>query len=254
MTVSFARLPCPESPVRGVDPRWKLAALVLATACVAALHSWPATLLALTLALGLAGLARLPPAWLAARLGTVGLVLVPFAVSLPFLVGSPEPLLAWGWLHVSAEGVAAAAALCARALAVVTLMLVLVTTAPPDATLKAAHALRVPGLLVQLLLLTYRYIDVVTAELVQMRVAVRTRGYRNRPTWHSYRTIGNVTGTLLVRGVERADRVGQAMRCRGFDGRFRSLTDFRTTWRDVVFFVAVTGLFGGLLAWDRFVP
>jgi hypothetical protein len=35
------------------------------------------------------------------------------------------------------------------------------------------------------------------------------------------------------------------MRCRGFDGRFRSLTEFRTTIADVAFFLLVGG--GGIV-------
>jgi cobalt/nickel transport system permease protein len=145
--------------------------------------------------------------------------------------------------------------LLAKAMAILTLMLVLLATAPPEATFKAAHALHVPGLLVQLAMLTVRYTYLFGSELARMRVALRVRGYRNRVSWHSYRTIGHVAGTLLVRGYERAERVGQAMCCRGFDGRFRSLTEFRTTARDVAFFVALVGATAGLAAWDWwFVP
>ena len=48
--------------------------------------------------------------------------------------------------------------LLCKAAALVLLALVVLATAPLDATLKAAHALRVPGLLVQLTLLSYRYL------------------------------------------------------------------------------------------------
>jgi cobalt/nickel transport system permease protein len=99
----------------------------------------------------------------------------------------------------------------------------------------------VPGLLVQLAMLTHRYIFVLDAELARLRTALRVRGFRNRPSRHSYRTVGHVAGTLLVRGYERAERVGQAMRCRGFDGRFRSLTEFRTTRADRWFFCVLVG-------------
>jgi cobalt/nickel transport system permease protein len=251
MTVSFARIPCPESSLRRLDARWKLAGLTLAMAAVAAMQSWPPAVISLVVGLLLAGQGRLPRSWILARLGTVGLVLAPFALTLPFLLtGAGPPLFAWGWVQVSLHGSTAAVALCAKTLAIATLTLVLLATAPLDATLKAARALWVPGLLVQVILLTYRYVDVVTAELTQMRIAVRTRGYRNRPTRHSYHTIGNVAGTLLVRSAERAERVSQAMRCRGFDGQFRSLTEFRTTLPDVLFFVVLTVVFAALLTWS----
>ena len=87
-------------------------------------------------------------------------------------------------------------------------------------------------------------------EFGRLRTALRVRGYRNRMTVHSYRTIAHVAGTLLVRGAERADRVGQAMRCRGFDGRFRSLTEFHTRPADVAAFLATVAVALGLLVWD----
>jgi cobalt/nickel transport system permease protein len=76
------------------------------------------------------------------------------------------------------------------------------------------------------------------------------RGFRNRPSLRSYRTVGHVAGTLLVRSSEQAERVAQAMRCRGFDGRFRSLTEFRTTAADGILFLLVVVVAGGLVFWD----
>jgi cobalt/nickel transport system permease protein len=143
-----------------------------------------------------------------------------------------------------------AALIVLKAVAVLTLVLVAWATAPWEVTLKALHALRVPGLLVQLLALTYRYLFLLGEEVVRLRTALRVRGYRNRANLHSYRTVGHVAGTLLVRSHERAERVGQAMRCRGFDGRFRALVDFRTRARDVLAFALIVGTAAGLLAWD----
>jgi cobalt/nickel transport system permease protein len=137
-----------------------------------------------------------------------------------------------------------------KTLTLVLLMLVLLATAPLPDTFKAAQMLRVPGLLVQLAVLTYRYIFVLGSELNRIRVALRVRGYRNRMSLHSYRTAGHVAGALLVRGYERAERVGQAMRCRGFDGRFRSLNEFRTRAEDVLLFVLILGSAIALLVWD----
>jgi cobalt/nickel transport system permease protein len=251
MTLSLALLPCPDSPLRRLDPRWKLAALTLAVALVALLHTLPAALAALVGAVALLLLARLPPGWWLKRLGIVALFLGVFAVACPFLLDGPGLTWRLGPVQVSLYGLVAGLLLLAKGLAIVALMLVLLATAPLDVTLKAAHALRVPGLLVQLVLLTYRYIFVVGQELARLRVALRTRGYRNRVSRHSYRTIGNVTGSLLVRSYERAERVGQAMRCRGFDGRFRALVDFRTSPADVLAFGLIVGAGIGLVLWER---
>jgi cobalt/nickel transport system permease protein len=148
------------------------------------------------------------------------------------------------------QGLALAVLICLKALTIVILMLVLLATSPFTTLLKAGHLLRVPGLIIQLAVLAYRYAFVLSSELTRLRVALRVRGYRNRASRHSYRTVGHVAGTLLVRGYERAERVGQAMRCRGFQGQFHTLGDFGTRPADVAFFAALATAAAALLFWD----
>jgi cobalt/nickel transport system permease protein len=250
MTLRFDPLLGSESPLRRLDPRWKLAGLGLAVVVAAVLQTLPAALLALAGALVLLLVSRLPLRWYGARVASVVLFLMPFALLLPFVVGGAGAGWSVGPVRLSVSGMGLALLLCAKAVTVVTLMFVLLAAAPLDATLKAAHALRVPGLVIQLAVLTYRYVFVLAEELTRLRVALRVRGYRNRATLHSYRTVGHVAGALLVRGHERAERVGQAMRCRGFDGRFRSLATFRTTALDVLVFGAIVGWSAGLVVLD----
>jgi cobalt/nickel transport system permease protein len=183
-------------------------------------------------------------------MAALALVLAFFAVLLPVLLHDDGPSWYLGPVRVSLYGLKVAGLICLKAVTVVTLVLVVLVTAPLDATLKAAHALRVPGLLIQIAVLTYRYLFLLADELGRMLVALRVRGYRLRPRPQRFRMAGHLTGIVLVRGYERAERVGQAMRCRGFDGRFRSLTAFRTTAADVAAFVLLVGSAAGLLVWD----
>jgi cobalt/nickel transport system permease protein len=240
---------CFHSPLGRFDPRWKLAALVPATVAAALLQSlWPA-LTAFLLALVLVSLAKIPWLWLGKRLAEVALFLALFVVWLPLAV--PGDGFDLGPLSLSFAGLTLAALVLLKALTIVILMLVLWTTAPMIGTLKAAHALHCPGLIVQLTVLTYRYLFLLLEELGRLRIALRVRGYRHRANLHSYRTVGHVTGALLLRSYEQAERVGQAMRCRGFDSQFRSLTEFQTRLADVVWFFAIILAAAGLLIWDR---
>ena len=250
MTLIFTPPPRTDSPLSRLDPRWKLVAVASAAAAAAVVHTPPAAAAALAGAALLAALGRLPPRWCLTRVGAAVLFVAVFAVPLVFF--HPRNDRAWtvGPATLSAAGAETALVLVCKAAALVLLALVLAATAPLDATLKAAHALRVPGLLVQLTLLSYRYLFLLADELGRLRIALRVRGYRNRANLHSYRTIGAVTGSLLVRGWERAERVGQAMRCRGFDGRFRALHDFQTRGADVLFFATAMVVAVGLLSWD----
>lgn len=239
-----------SSPLHRLDPRWKLAALLPAACAVAALQSPLAALVALAGALALVALARLPWRWFGVRLGTALLVPAFLVVWLP-LIPRPgdEPVYFYG-VALSITGMLYAVVLLMRAACIVSLVLVMLATAPLQDTFKAAQALRIPSWLVQIALLSYRYVFVLAEEFVRLRTALRVRGYRNRAGLHGYRTIGQVAGTLLVRGHERSERVAQAMRCRGFDGRFRSLDAFHTRAIDVLFFAAVVIGAAALLAWD----
>ncbi len=239
--VEYARR---DSPLQRMDPRWKLAGVVLGCAAIVSLRTPTAAALALAGTLALLLLSRLPMRWFLARLGGVAVFLGLVVVILPLTLPGEE--VALGPVRLSARGLAVAALIVLKALALIGLVLLLFATGPVDAVLKAARSLWMPGLLVQLLMLTQRYVRLLADELHKLRIALRLRGYRNRMSRHAYRTISHVTGTLLVRSYERAERVGQAMRCRGFDGSFRSLQTFRTRPEDVALFALVVLLSGGL--------
>ena len=89
MTLAFEQLPCTDSPLSRLDPRWKLAALLVAVAGSAVLRSLPAAAVALAGALLLA--------WLGLFFG---LVTVFFSVSASptFLVGAVLLGAAFGML------------------------------------------------------------------------------------------------------------------------------------------------------------
>jgi cobalt/nickel transport system permease protein len=249
MTLALEHLEIAASPLGRWDVRWKLAALVPAAIVAALLQTLPCALVAFAAALSLVVLGRLPPRWYLVRIGSLSLFLLLFVVWLPF-THDAGPTWVLGRVALSQDGVVLAAVIVLKSLAAVTCILVVWATAPLDVNLKAAHALHLPGVVIHIVLLTYRYLFLLAEELGRLRIALRVRGYRNRATAHSYRTIGHVTGTLLVRSYERAERVGQAMRCRAFDGRFRSLAEFCTHGRDVAAFLIITLGAAALLAGD----
>ena len=249
MTLALRHRDVPDSPPARWDARWKLAAVLVAVAGTAFLNRVPPAAIALGAGAVLLALSRLPGRWVRTRLAGLALAALPFVLILPFTLDGP------GWdlgpVHVSERGLLAGAAVALRCLAIGAFALVLVGTAPVHHTLAAAHRLRVPGLLVLLALLAYRYAFVLADELRRLRVALRVRGFRAKANRHGYRTLGHVTGAVLVRGADRADRVADAMRCRGFDGRFHTLTAFRTTIGDVAAFVLLTAATIALVIWDR---
>lgn len=251
MNLPLRYRPVPDSPPARWDARWKLAAVLAAAFGIAALNHLAPAAVAFAAGLVLLAAARLPARWVQARLAVFALAALPFLVVLPFTLDTAGPGWNLGPVRVSERGLVAGLAVFFRCMAIGTFALVLVGTAPLHHTLTAAHKLKVPGLLVLLALLAYRYAFLLADELRRLRVALWVRGFRTRANRHGYRTLGHVVGAVLVRGADRAGHVADAMRCRGFDGRFHTLTAFRTTPADVAACLLVIAGTAGLLVWDR---
>jgi cobalt/nickel transport system permease protein len=252
MTLNLDQPRCYQSLLGRLDARWRLAALVLAALCVALLNEFSPALTGLFLAIALAALCRIPWGWLGRRLGALTLFILVFVGWLPWLQPEGGQSLRVGPLSLSAPGVMLALTILCKSLTLVTLIVILNVSAPLETTLQAATSLRVPRLLTHLILLVHRYLFLFGDEFGRMRIALRVRGYRNQMNLHTYRTVGHITGALLIRGYERAERVSQAMRCRGFSGQFHSLSDFKTRPVDVLGFLVIAASAAGLSVWDFF--
>jgi len=92
--------------------------------------------------------------------------------------------------------------------------------------LHAMQAIRVPRLFVMLMAFMWRYVYVLVDEARRMMQARDARG-KQGSLWRRAVVVGAMTGSLFLRGYERAERVGQAMVARGYDGTIPLLTPLR---------------------------
>jgi cobalt/nickel transport system permease protein len=129
-------------------------------------------------------------------------------------------------------------------LAIAAMALVGATTTPGEAC-HALQELRVPGLLVMVIALALRYVELMGREMKALRCARDLRRC-GRPAPGEWREPGHLAGTLMVRTIERAERVHGAMLLRGFDGRFRLLESEPPRLADFSFLGAMTAACVGL--------
>jgi cobalt/nickel transport system permease protein len=230
-----------NSPLHRIDPRVRLTAAAAFATVAAVSYRLPALGAALAAAILLAVLARLPAKAVAARLLAVNALGVLLWVMLPFTVPG-ETLVRLGPLAASVEGVRMAAQITLKSNAIVLAFMSLVATLSPAAIGHALHRMHLPDKIVHLLLMAYRYIFVLEEEYQRLVRAARIRGFRAGTDLHTYRTYAYLVGMLFVRAADRAERVRNAMLCRGFRHRFHSLQEFRTTERDIVFGAAMTAV------------
>jgi cobalt/nickel transport system permease protein len=140
----------------------------------------------------------------------------------------PGRAIALGPLNASHEGLQLAVVLNLRALAILGVAFAVVYSTPMVVWLRAVQSLGCPRRLIEITLMTYRYLFTLGWELTRMRWALVLRGFRNRANRATWRTLAQVVGVTLLRSLERTERVRQALACRGFQGRLRTLHEFRT--------------------------
>ncbi|MBL3562662.1 cobalt ECF transporter T component CbiQ [Rhodovulum sulfidophilum] len=224
----------PGAALDGIDPRARVIGAG-AFACVTVACSWlPVLLAALMLALGLMALSGRPVGATLRRMAAMDGFIFLLVAMLPFTTPGAPVFTLWGF-DASREGLVHAARILLTANAVVLALLSLVGTLEPVTMGQALHRLGAPDRLVHLLLFTIRYIEVLRAEYLRLRRAMKVRCFRPGTSWHSYRSLGYLVGMMLVRAVERSERVLAAMKCRGFSGRMPVLSSLAYGRRDAVF-------------------
>ncbi|MBF0164824.1 MAG: cobalt ECF transporter T component CbiQ [Magnetococcales bacterium] len=228
------------SPVHGLDPRAKLGTTLLFVLCVTSFdaHVVAALLPFACFPLFVSRISRIPPARIAQALKPA----LPFVLAMgclnPLLDRTPVVLIpgieiAGGWFSLTSIVLRFGLALSA-------LFLLTATTGMP-ALGAAARRLGVPAGVIAALLLTWRAIFLIAEEGERMRRAHDLRAFGvKRPPWP---VAARLVGHLLLRSLERAQRLHLAMLARGFDGTLPTMRALRFQPRDGLFFVSWSALF-----------
>jgi cobalt/nickel transport system permease protein len=93
-------------------------------------------------------------------------------------------------------------------------VLILVSVTPFYELTGTLRQLRIPGIFITMFEMTYRYIGVLLLEAYSMNIAYSLRSLHRKGI--EMRDMGSFTGQLLIRSFDRADRVYNAMKCRGY--------------------------------------
>lgn len=216
------------------DPRAKIIGAAALTVVAALARDFTTAAAALLVGILLAAASRPAPGRLARRMLAVnGFIAFLWLTLPPTMPGETAARL--GPLALSREGILTAALITLKCNAIVlTLVALIATSTVPDLG-RGLMRLKVPAKLCFLLLFSYRYLDVIAAEYKRLARAARARGFVPKTNMHTYRSVANLLGMLLVRSLDRSKRVYQAMLLRGFEGRFHSLSLHEAHFSDLIF-------------------
>jgi cobalt/nickel transport system permease protein len=83
------------------------------------------------------------------------------------------------------------------------------------------------------LLFFYRYLFVLTDETERMVRAISFRASNSKIIGFEF--FVTLIGSLLLRTLDRAERIYRAMCCRGFDGHIRMIRSMKISYPEIVF-------------------
>jgi cobalt/nickel transport system permease protein len=243
-----------DSLIHRLDPRAKLITAGAFSIIVALSDRFVALLPSIMVAVFFVFLTRLSLKRVCLRLLMVNLLILTLWLSLPFTFDG-EALFSIGPLTATWEGVYLAAVFTIKSNAIIMMLMAFIATMPVFTLGRALRFFHVPEKMVHLLSFTYRYIHVIHMEYLRLVNAIKIRGFDPGNNIHTYRTYAYIVGMLLLKSYERANRVRQAMLCRGFRGKFYDLNEF--SFKPIDWMVTVISLFAvlgiGILQWTRII-
>lgn len=116
----------------------------------------------------------------------------------------------------------------------------LIVTATIEELCYALRQLHIPKVLVTVILLIYRYLSVLMEEVHRMSQAYSLRAPAQKGL--HIKTWGPFVGMLLLRSMDRAQRVYESMCIRGFQGEFYLTGRKRFGWADGIYLAVWTAV------------
>ena len=150
------------------------------------------------------------------------------------------PLLYIGKMAVSG-GVVSMITLMLKGIYCLMASFLLMATTSIDALCAALRQLHLPPMLVTLLLLTYRYVGVLTEELSVMNDAYHLRAPGQKGIHIS--AWGSFLGQLLLRSMDRAGELYSSMQLRGYHGHFHYASFKRFDKKDAAYVAGAVAVF-----------
>ncbi len=227
-----------DSFLHRADPRVKVVLGALFSVVVALADNYACLTVASCVAITLLLIARLSLKQVLLRLLAVNTFILFLWLFLPFTYGGEE-IFSIGPFNATREGIVYASLITIKSNAIVLALIALIATIPIITLGHALSHLGVPDKLIHLFFFTIRYLQVLHLEYDRLRDAMKIRGFRPRSNMHTYKSLANLIGMLLIKSLDRADRIRKAMACRGFHGKFYLLSHFELKRTDMAMLVCM---------------
>jgi cobalt/nickel transport system permease protein len=216
-----------NSALHRLDARIKVICAVAAIFCDVFLTHWYLPLIFIAVCFGLALYSRASMKVYCKRL-LLPISFVAFiGVIMPFIYGSTVIARVPGiMLPLYTEGIYFGILVFLRCIAAISVLNVLILVTPITTVMDSLAWFRVPSVIIDTMVLMFRYIGILSEESARMyRAQVSRCGHSHSVSYFKkVANYGNIAGSLILRSFDRAVKVGNAMASRGYTGKYALFT------------------------------
>jgi len=228
-----------RSFIHRLDPRTRIIAAIILSFATALCDNLYLAVLYFVISILLITMAQLKPVDVVKRLKPLFWFLLMIWIMLPLTVDG-DILYRFYGLKITGQGVVLCCQITIKSITILLLFVALIATMTIASLGNGLHRIHVPDKMVFLVLMSYRYISVIEDEYKRLLRAAKFRGFIPGTNVHSYKTFAYLAGMLFVRASLRAQRVHQAMLCRGFNQKFHTLDDYPPNRLNLIFLMGIS--------------
>jgi len=234
-------LACADTPLHRLDPRAKFVTTMVFIITVVSFDKYEISRLLpyFFYPAVLVGLGDLSPAYMARKLVLVSPFVLLIGIFNPWL--DRAALVQLGPVVISGGWVSFASLLVRFTLTVGAALILIASTGFP-ALCMAMEKLGAPRIFAVQLLMLYRYLFVLIGESARIIRAHSLRSF-SRKGRISFQVFMQILGNLLLRTIDRAQRIHMAMLSRAFSGEIRISNRYSFGYREWLFVVGFSSLF-----------
>ena len=220
-----------DSVLRKLDPRNKIIIVFLFSVLLAVSRQISVLIIAFLFCILISITSKIDMKQLGKRLIPVNTLNIFLWLFLPFTYPGLS-VFRIGPLEATSEGILYAIQITIKSNAMMMILIALIASTPISIIGQAMSKLGFPDSIIHIFFFTYRYIHVIYREYIRLVNSMKIRGFEPGTNLHTYKTVAYMIGMILVHAADRAQRVHQAMLCRGFTGQFYSLREFTISRTD----------------------
>ena len=237
-----------DSPIHRLDSRIKFIVVLIFTAVVISLPRTSPSILA-CYAIGpftILVLGRIPLRFVFKHILLISPFVLVLALSCPLYDRTPLTVAFGPLIWQSSSGWMRCFTILAKFVVTMSALIALVSTTRFNDLLVGLQRMGLPKLLIMQLGFLYRYIFILIDRVHHILRARAGRKLRNLGFKAEFKIAAAMLGSLLIRSIDTAEGINIAMQARGFDGRWRTLTDSRIRRQDCIFAIVAACFLLGL--------